>query len=411
MAGAIGYDARQLVRDTYYSISSSSTTINETPNSYTSSTQAYHSLKLDVYAGDKFILNSLGATPIRPYALTDQNRNVLSVCPANECSHTVISVAQDGYLYINLRTTSTNNWEEKFYLLPLNSLLKNQVKNGYELWDRLPQLKDNPIADIRFDVGMLPLIQDWGFIGDSLASGWVSYKNANQETDGTNMYPYSWGQQLCRLTGTNGYNFTNGGQTAKGWIQGGTVYDDSYIGGVGGGGWSYAKLHPKQAYIIALGINDVAHDDVYPLGDITTDIGTYDTQTDTDTNANTFAGWYAGIIQRIQSIQPRAKIFVVTLPYLSEKRHNYSMVIKGMADYFDNIYVIDLDVYATHIHNNTKFRTDYFWKPSGDGHMTEAGYLYTAWMFINYIDWIMRSNMDDFKYISFADKDIEYTPV
>ena len=121
----------------------------------------------------------------------------------------------------------------------------------------LPTLTDNPLEKIKYVPGFTSIVSDWGFIGDSLSSGELGgYRDG--ELVLTDVYKYSWGQRLSALCGTKGYNYSNGGQTAKGWVkQTAAVYNDD-IHGVGGGSWSNCKTERKDAYIIALGENDVA---------------------------------------------------------------------------------------------------------------------------------------------------------
>ena len=70
----------------------------------------------------------------------------------------------------------------------------------------------------------------------------------------------------------------------------------------------------------------------------------------------------------------------------------------------DNVYVIDLFRYGPSYASGTNFRDSFFL----GGHMNAAGYEYTAWMFMTYIDWIIRNNMDDFSQVAFIGTDYEY---
>lgn len=198
------------------------------------------------------------------------------------------------------------------------------------------------------------------------------------------MYQHSWGQHFARIVGADCYNFSNGGQTAYGWVKDyGTVHDESYIGGVGGGTWSTAQTNLRDAYIIALGVNDLAmiKRGEYPLGDTTTDI-----KADYNQNAKTFVGYYAGIIQRIKSIQPKAKFFCVTPLGIDYSEMNTQ--IKRIVANFENTYLIDLDTYAPKDRVIDGFMLQ--------GHLSPLGYMYTAYMINTYIDWIIKNNAPDF---------------
>lgn len=241
--------------------------------------------------------------------------------------------------------------------------------------------EENPIATIKQTPGMTAIFRNWGFIGDSLCSGEMEcWEKGRERVTYKDMYEYSWGQQLCRLCGAEGYNYSYGGQTAKGWIEKESART-----------WAGAKLTPRQAYIIAMGVNDHNPKQNIVKGDVATDIDTLDY----NKNAQTFAGYYAGIIQRVHSVSPGAKIFLVTRPRSnSETEDEYDQwneVIRGIAKMFKNVYLIDLYKYAPAY--DKSFKAEHYL----NGHLSAEGYLYTAYMFMTYIDWIVRNNPDEFK--------------
>ena len=99
--------------------------------------------------------------------------------------------------------------------------------------DKLIATGLNPLSPLLRECGYGCLLKQWGFIGDSYTSG-----ETPAYLDGVlkyiDMYKWSWGQQFMKMIGSEGYNFSNGGQTTKGWIRSqGTVHDDTYVGGVG----------------------------------------------------------------------------------------------------------------------------------------------------------------------------------
>lgn len=239
--------------------------------------------------------------------------------------------------------------------------------------------QENPIATISQQPGWCTIIHRWGFIGDSLCSGEHEYKRADGTTVWDDIYEYSWGQRMIAAIGGNavGYNFSQGGETAKGWI-------DHF--------WDYpmnrnadirAKSHPCQAYIVALGCNDK---NSFEPGDARKDIN----MEDYTKNAETFAGYYGGIIQRVKELQPKARFFVVTLPNLYGNKE-ISAQIRTMGDIFENVYVLDLEKYAPDF-TTPEFRERYMLM----GHLNAAGYQYIAWMFMTYINWIIENNLPEF---------------
>ena len=247
--------------------------------------------------------------------------------------------------------------------------------------------QENPIAQISKNPGWCSIFHKWGIIGDSLCSGEHEYTRADGKKGWNDNYEYSWGQRMvAAIGGAEGENYSQGGETAKGWI-------DHF--------WNYplnrnadvdAKARPKQVYIIALGEND-ANVKAEP-GDPLTDIN----REDYNLNADTFSGNYGGIIQRVKSIQPDARFFVVTMPKSDSKaKAELNKRIRKMPEIFDKVYLIDLEKYAPDYWAED-FRSRYFVL----GHMNAAGYQWTAWMFMTYIDWIVENNIEDFADIAFV---------
>ena len=170
-------------------------------------------------------------------------------------------------------------------------------------------------------------------------------------------------------------------------------------------GWAYCKMNPKQAYIVAMGVNDYTRRKRNNLkcGSLDTDVDLKDY----NNNAPTYAGYMAGIIQRLQSIQPKAKIFVVTRPQTDKGNNAYdefNEVVRGLARMFSNVYVIDLFKHAPLY--DADFQDRYY----VGGHLNAMGYEYTARVFMTYIDWIIRNNYKEFKEVAFIGTKLHYTP-
>lgn len=247
--------------------------------------------------------------------------------------------------------------------------------------------QENPIAEISRLPGWCTIFHKWGFIGDSLCSGEHEYIRADGGRGYNDNYAYSWGQRMvAAIGGATGDNYSQGGETAKGWI------DHFWENPCNRNADVDAKSDPKQAYIIALGENDI--NTGIAAGDASKDID----KDDYTKNADTFIGHYAGIIQRIKSIQPKARFFVVTMPLdTRDIKKPFNAQIRRMPEIFDNVYLMDLE----------KYGPDYFAKDFSSryfvmGHMNAAGYQWTAWMFMTYIDWIIEHNMEDFADVAFV---------
>lgn len=156
------------------------------------------------------------------------------------------------------------------------------------------------------------------------------------------------------------------------------------------GSISNFKTDKKIAYTIALGTNDSNANIV--VGNFDTDVNL----SDFNLNADTFIGGYAGIIQRIKSVQPSAKIFVLTIPTMwasLAETNGYNSAIRLMESKFSNVFVIDLYKY---IQNNTNFLALY----KMGGHMSTQGYQYIAFAISTYIDNIIYNNPEKFSKVA-----------
>ena len=242
------------------------------------------------------------------------------------------------------------------------------------------QPDEQPLARLLEGAGFCGIFRRVACIGDSLASGEFEGTDENGGKTYHDMFEYSWGQYMARAAGFTAYNFSRGGMTAS-------EYMDSF----GAANGFFDKDKAAQAYIIALGVNDL-----YNRGDEVGEVA------DCETNTATFAGYYGRLIKAYKEISPEAKFFFVTMP--TEDRRNAEQMRKGdahqkllydFAGYFTNSYVIDLRKYAPEY--DADFRKQFFL----GGHMSPAGYILTARMLLTYIDWIIRHNMQDFKQVGF----------
>lgn len=249
---------------------------------------------------------------------------------------------------------------------------------------------EKPLDRIVTDGGFCAIFRTIACIGDSLSSGEFESVRADGEKVYHDFYDYSWGQFMARSCQSKVYNFSQGGMTAKTYME---VFADKH------GLWDRNKL--AQAYIIALGVNDVIYGGI-ELGSLR-DIHKQDyTQ-----NKKTFAGYYAQIIQRIKELQPRAKIFLVSIPRNGDendaKRKAHRDLLADFAEYFDRTYLLDLYEYAPV--NDEEYRRKFRL-----GHMTPTGYLLTARMIESYIDYLIRKYPEDFNQVGFIGTDLYYQP-
>ena len=248
---------------------------------------------------------------------------------------------------------------------------------------------EKPLDYMPPDGGFAAIFRTIGCIGDSLSSGEFEAENSEGKRSYHDYYEYSWGQFIARQIGAKVYNFSRGGMTAK-------AYRDSFA--QANGYWDTDKL--CQAYIIALGVNDIQNRKM-PVGTLDDiDLENYE-----NNSHDTFAGNYAYIIQRMKSMQPDAKFFLMTMPRsMNEERNANSLkhaeLLYQMAEMFDNTYVLDLNKYAP-VYDD-EFRRKYHLR----GHMNPMGYLLTARMVTAYIDYIIRSEPESFYCVGFIGKDL-----
>ncbi len=247
---------------------------------------------------------------------------------------------------------------------------------------------EKPLEHLVPDGGYASIFRTVACVGDSLSSGEFEVDDpAAGVHHFYDMFEYSWGQFLARMAGLTVYNFSRGGMTAM-------EYVDSYAEAKG---WWNPELK-AQAYIIALGVNELIglRQPVGEMSDIDPD--------DPAKNNRTFTGLYARIIQQYKAISPDAKFFLVTCPYshcfdsveaVTPLLDAHAARLHELAAYFDNTYVIDLRAYAPP-HDAAYVERFYLY-----GHLNPMGYRLTAEQIASYIDYIIRHNPADFKYVGF----------
>ena len=228
------------------------------------------------------------------------------------------------------------------------------------------------------------------FIGDSLSSGEFETRDENGKTGYHDLFEYSWGQYIARKNGLKAYNFSRGGMTAKEYIEN-FAETNGFLD----------KEKACQAYVIALGVNDIYNQNM-EIGCVE-DVDTGDYRN----NKPTFVGYYAAIISRYKEISPDAKFFLVTFPNTDtperdDKTHGMIKALYELAKCFDNSYVINLYEYGPVY--DSGFEEKFFLY----NHMNPSGYILTARIIDSYVDYIIRHNADDFKTVGFIGTDIKY---
>ena len=239
---------------------------------------------------------------------------------------------------------------------------------------------EQPLDIIKETCGFAGVFKQIGLIWYSLSSGEFESHDENGGIVYTDMYEYSWPAVLERITGTKYNNYSRGGMTAREYMQ---SWADA------NGFWQW-----NQAYIIALGNND-SFVFGHPLGSVK-DVSAEHPQD----NADTFFGNMGKIISKLKTIEPNARIFVVT-PQLrgdacdKDIRYIASELAK-LCDMFDFTYLLDMTAHAPVYDAEMR-------KSFGLGfHPNPMGYYAYALMVGNYIDYVIRSNLREFATIPFV---------
>ncbi len=245
---------------------------------------------------------------------------------------------------------------------------------------------EKPLDNIVCDGGYTGIFRTIACVGDSLSSGEFESTREDGTTAYHDYYDYSWGQYLARMAGCEVKNFSRGGMTAQCYCENFAPWSGFFD--KGRGGWA-------QAYIIALGVNDIINrgQEIGTVSDICRE--------DWRNNAETFAGYYGQIVQRYKELEPDAKFFFMTIPqsYGDESRRKkveaHAALLHDMAEFFDNAYVLDFAKYAPTYEG--ELRDGMFL----GGHMNPCGYMFTAKLVCSYLDYIIRHNMADFRQVGF----------
>lgn len=239
-------------------------------------------------------------------------------------------------------------------------------------------LFNNPFENPISNGGLCKIFRTICCVGDSLSSGEFEVLNKDGQKEFYDCYEYSWGQYMARETGANVYNFSCGGMSAEWYCESYAQKKDF---------WNVNKA--AQAYIIALGVNDITNcgEELGAISDI--DFENW------QNNKKSFVGYYAQIIQRYKEIQPNAKFFLVTIPHSQridrEKAEDvHADLIRCLAQKFTNTYVIDFRKFAPVYDND--FKAKYYL----NSHLNVYGYMLTSQMMLSYIDYIIRENADEF---------------
>lgn len=271
-----------------------------------------------------------------------------------------------------------------------NQVIKAMRRCGMDWIKELFDENEKPLDRLVDSYSHTSVFRSIAFIGDSLSSGEFETRDAEGNAGYHDMFEYSWGQYIARKNGLKAYSFSRGGMTAREYIE--SFAEDN-------GFWDKDKA--CQAYVIALGVNDI-----YNGGGEIGGVEDIDPE-DYTGNKPTFIGYYAAIVSRYKEISPDARFFFVTFPNsgnpdIEDKTVRTVKALYDLAEYFDNAFVIDLYKYGPVY--DEKFNKQFMMY----GHMNASGYIFTAKIIDSYIDYIVRKNPEKFNTVCFVGTDIDY---
>ena len=247
-------------------------------------------------------------------------------------------------------------------------------------------LNEKPLDRLPEDGGFCGIFRTIGCIGDSLSSGEFESMDGNGLKGYHDMYEYSWGQYMARMVGAKVYNFSCGGMSARGfWNEFGNKCG------------CFDVQNACQAYILALGVNDAHSIELGSLSDLN------EQNFYAPNQPETFANYYGKILLKLRQMQPKSRIFLMSMPRTDDPVHNeqaerHAALLHDFAAHFPFMYVIDFTKYAP-VYDEA-FRKQF----NLGGHLNPMGYMLTAKMTAAYIDYIIRHNAEDFAQVGFIGK-------
>lgn len=352
---------------------------------------------------DNYYLNNQGVAVVYGGSSTDTTYRLSDYVNIKDCNSVVIVQPNDTYLSSTDVSSYAFYDEDKqlisaesyasYYQKTHNSLKNNDVylsvpagacyirytihndEGGRILVAPVDQFNVNlkhdvnkPLNNFEYTAKFAGVFNTVGCIGDSLASGCSAYKNGGS-TLLRDDYSHSWGQYMAKICGNTCYNFSAGGLTTGTWLS--SEYATMCFDG--------SKL--CEAYIIGLGQNDANQ----------------------NVSISTFQTNYTSIINKILTAQPKAKIFVVTDPKESMETKGYNDVIRALSKQYSNVFLMDMYLYGKPL-----FEKLHINEMERSGHYNALAYHQIAYIMVNYIDWIIENNLNDFMQIEFIGTNYSY---
>ena len=291
----------------------------------------------------------------------------------------------------------------------LRNDIDQQVQDSLDAKMNIDAIPDaeNPLAVIKETAGYTAIFRTMGVIGGSMSSG--SHPHQTGTMPAGKLYEYSSLQFMARLCGSEGFNFSTGGMSARSWPTSTSI----------GGASDLFNNNPCEMYLIQLGNNDLAYyhdhpESGYTLGTIT-DVAGVD-----GVFADTYYGKMGEILSQIRTLQPRAYVFLSTFlrGYGSvDPNFDYNQAVRNICEYYndpanrpegDELHYYLLDYYTYGKPYQYYYQGIHTGTTRGS-HLVATGYLLMGYQFCTYIDWIIKNNMADFNDVAFVGTDCYWT--
>lgn len=276
-----------------------------------------------------------------------------------------IVTAPDNANQIAISVTLANSIYGYFELTALDNL-KDLTEYIYKaIGETVPETIPNVFA-----------FQTVGVVGDSLASGCSNYQDDQEVYHALDRKAFAWGKFLEKRQGCSVSLFSSGGMSTRAWF-------------TSENGYAKAVNDPRECYIIGLGVNDFSSASLGQsyLGSISdVHVGSE------DQNADTFYGNYSKIIATLTTIQPRCKIFCLTMPGnqgSSQTRLDYDTAIRTVTALYDNAYLLDLS-------DDPFFTSEPLVSTWYGAHYLATGYSMIADHLLEVMNKFMLNNLSDF---------------
>lgn len=239
---------------------------------------------------------------------------------------------------------------------------------------------ERPLDTIKETCGFAGIFKNVGVIGDSLSSGEFESTGEDGVVQYHDMYEYAWPEILHRLTGTEYHNYSRGGMTAKEFYE--SWADQN-------GFWE-----PQQAYIIALGNNDIFVFQ-HPVGSAA------DIHPDTpEENPDTFFGNLGCILSKLKRLERDARLFLVSMQRRGEEESDG--IIRQVAEEMKKVCGLFSFTYLIDMTNDGPAYDETMRRTFAMGfHPNAVGYHCYALMIGNYMDYLIRKYPRDFFEVPF----------